>query len=189
MKTHPIINGLVICLFLAACQQAAPATRPSPQPTQTALPPVPSMPASTLLPTATSTPAPTTPLAEPVYVTAFCTSIGKDQTTSVPKDAPVILTWGWEAKTQAQMEAFLQNNLTTVTLDGQAVEGKMDSQFTNARGQLEIVWQSQAGVLPPGKHIVTYAVKWKAMIDDGATTYGPGGQVESLQDECWVVVQ
>jgi hypothetical protein len=45
--------------------------------------------------------------------------IGKDPTTRVAIGAPVIITWGWNAKTETQIDDYLQNNITTITLDGE----------------------------------------------------------------------
>ena len=128
---------------------------------------------------------------KPVYITAFCTLIGKDSKTYVPLDTPIVITWGWEAKTEAHIDEFLQNNITTITLDGKVIEGTLNSEVTKNEksGQPEVAWFSEVGVLDAGQHVITYDVKWKKMIDDGTTTYGPGSKNETLHDECQIIVE
>jgi len=181
MRSYVITTSFVIALLLAACQPVAP--EPTPQPSKTSSPP------ATLVPTLTT--APTATALEPVYITAFCTLIGKDSKTYVPRDTPIVIIWGWEAKTETQIDDFLQNNITTITLDGKVLEGTLNSEVTKNEksGKPEVAWFSEVGVLDAGQHVITYDVKWKKMIDDGAATYGPGSKNETLHDECQVIVE
>jgi hypothetical protein len=172
--------ALVACLafiFLAGCQSVAPL--PVPTPTETPI-------STTIL-----APSPTTIPMEPVNVMAFCTLIGKDSKTYVPRDTPINIIWGWNAKTEAQINDFLQNNITEITLDGKVIEGTISGgiQKNPTSGLPEVVWFSDVGVLDPGQHTVTYDVKWKKMIEDGMSTYGPGGKNETEHDECQIIVQ
>jgi len=148
-------------------------------------------PTETPIPLPTTTLSPVTAEVEPVTVIAFCTLIGKDPKTYVPQGTPIILVWGWEAKTQAQLDDFVENNITTITLDGKVMEGTLNSGVTKNEksGQPEAAWFAEVGVLDPGQHVITYDVKWKKMIDDGTTTYGPGSKNETLHDECQIVVE
>ncbi len=188
----PVTCLMLVCLV--ACQPAPPAAAPQPTTVPpaspaTALPTAITLPTATLAP-ATSAPPTATPIA-PVNITAFCTLIGRDAKMVVPQGTPVVITWGWEAKTEALVEDFLQNNITTVTLDGKVIEGVRSDGFVKNEksGQPEVVWHADIGVLSPGPHPMTYDVKWKTMIDDGTTTYGPGGQHETLHDECQIIVE
>lgn len=142
---------LVIVFLLAACQSAV--LVPTPQPSETPL----SQP--TLEPTRTS--VPTATIAKPVYITAFCTLIGKDSKTYVSLDTPIVITWGWEAKTETQIDDFLQNNIATLTLDGKVIEETLNSELTRNEksGQPEVAWFSEVGVLDAGQHVITYDVK------------------------------
>jgi hypothetical protein len=151
------------------------------------------IPAAAFTPTSAqmvSTPEPTVPAPQPAYVTAFCTLIGKPKTTTVAVGAPVTLLWGWDAKTEAQVEDFVQNNVTTVTLDGNVITS-MEQYPTrkNSAGLYEVIWSAEVGILSPGQHLILYDVRWKKMIDDGTKTYGPGGQVETQHVECDVLVK
>ncbi len=158
-----------------------------------------SLPAATTAPTIapTSPPSPTAttvpPAAsiKPVTIKAFCTLIGEDPIVKVPGGTPVIITWGWEAKTEAQINDFLDSDITTITLDGKTLEGtRAGGIVKNTKsGQPEVVWYAEVGVLNAGKHIITFNEKWKKMIYDGSTTYGPGGKIETQHDECQVNVQ
>lgn len=181
MKKSFVLATCLVFIFLTACQTATPF--PTLQPSNTPLL------ASTPLPTATFSPTSTT--VKPVNITAFCTIIGKDSKTYVPRGTPIIITWGWDAKTETQINDYLQNNLTTITLDGKVIEGIMsDGIKKNAKSGLpEVVWFSEVGVLNPGEHTVTYDVKWKKMIDDGTSKYGPGSKNETEHDECQIIVE
>jgi len=156
---------------------------PTAPPSETPSPPATLVPERTAVPTAIAL--------KPVYVTAFCTSIGKDAKTYVPFDTPIVITWGWEAKTETQIDDFLQNNITTIKLDGKIIEETLNSEITKNEksGLPEVAWFFEVGMLDAGQHVITYEVKWKKMIDDGTTTYGPGSKNETLHDECQVIVQ
>ena len=95
----------------------------------------------------------------------FCTLIGKDPVTKVERDRPVIVVWGWGASTESQVQDHLvpSANITTVTLDGKALEGITDGKIIkdSQSGQYKVVWTSLVGVLEPGAHMLTYDVKWK----------------------------
>ena len=193
MKNSPVLATCLVFILLTACQSSSPPS-PTVQPSDTPL--------ATATSISTATPQPATPLPTPtpspkptsvdaVNITAFCTIIGKDSKTTVPQGTPIIITWGWEAKTTAQIDDFLQNNITTITLDGKALEGILTDAVTkNAKSGLpEVAWHADVGVLDGGEHKVTYDVKWKKMIDDGTTTYGPGGKNETVHDECQIIVK
>ena len=181
MRIHVITTFLVIALLLTSCQSGG--IVPTAQPSETPTPPATPVPALTVFSTAAAL--------KPVYITAFCTLIGKDSKTYVPFDTPVVITWGWEAKTETHIDDFLQNNITTITLDGKVIEGTLNSEVTKNEksGQPEVAWFSEVGVLDAGQHVITYDVKWKKMVDDGTTTYGPGSKNETLHDECRIIVE
>jgi hypothetical protein len=109
----------------------------------------------------------------------------------VKSGTPINIIWGWSAKTEKLIDDFLQNNITEITLDGKIIEGKMSDEIKKnaTSGEPEVVWYVEAGVLKPGRHIVTYDVKWKKMIDDGHTTYGPGSKNETEHDTCEIIVE
>jgi hypothetical protein len=176
--------AFVICLtivFLTGCQSAVPISIPQ----QTETP----MPSAALPPTVA--PSVTPEPVKTVNITAFCTTIGKDAKTYVPRGTPINIIWGWGASTEAQINDYLENNITTVTLDGKVIEGvRAGGMVKNEKSGLpEVVWYSQVGVLVPGEHTLTYDVKWKKMIDDGTSTYGPGGKNETVHDTCQIIVQ
>jgi len=180
-------------LILVGC---APPARQEVYPTAS-VPPATSAPTAMIAATATqaveaTTASPrVTPSPEPVYVRAFCTLIGSDPKTTAPRGAPVIIVWGWGAKTETQVQDHLDNNLTRVTLDGVEIAGTLrDGIFrSEGNGLYEAVWISPVGSLAPGTHIITYDLSWKKRIYDGSNTYGPGGEFETQHDECQLVVE
>ena len=190
MEERKMKKKLSICLAVILVLMILYGCRPAAQPTPD-VPPSPtempaSIPATASQPVVTPSPQPSV---EPVEITAFCTLIGKDAVTHVLHGAPVIIKWGWDAKTEAQLNDYLQNNITTITLDGKSIEGVQSGLVHNqTSGNPEYVWASNVGVLEPGKHTLTYDVKWKKLTDDGTNTYGPGGKIEALHDECQIIV-
>jgi len=183
MKYHGLLLTAVY-LILSGC---------SPKPTQviaanTSTP----IPTSTATATETVTASPTVPLPtpEPVTVLAYCTLLGRDATINVASGTPIIIQWGWKALTEAQVQDYIDNAVSVVTLDGIALEGLMEdtiSQSTST-GDFLVSWFSDVGILSPGMHTITYDVSWQKMISDGADTYGPGGVYETVHDECQIVV-
>ena len=181
MRKSFVLEACLVSIFLAACQSATPI--PTPQPSKIPLP--------TTTPVSTTTISPTATAVKPVNITAFCTIIGKASKTYVPEGTPIIISWGWEAKTESQINDFLQNNITTITLDGKVIEGIMSDGIkkNEKSGFPEVVWFSEVGVLNTGQHTITYDVKWKQMIGDGTSTYGPGSKNETEHDECQIIVE
>jgi hypothetical protein len=181
-------------LLLSACTTAKTLTptTTSVSPTLEELKPTnTSTPDPTGTPAPTNTPAPITAPVQPVYVKAFCTIIGQDKTTRIPIGTPVNIIWGWNAKTEAQINDFLENNITTVTLDGKVIEGIQTGGIVKveARNDLEVVWVSEVGILEPGQHTITYDQKITKKIEDGYGSYGPGTEHETGHDECLIVVE
>lgn len=128
---------------------------------------------------------------EPVEIPAFCTLIGLDADIPVASGTPVIITWGWVATTEAQVADHLEKNITTVTLDGQALEAVSQSDIhqLESNGYYEVVLYSDEVMLDTGRHALVYDVAWTESIDDGFDIYGPGGDIETLHDECFLVVE
>ena len=181
--------ALVLFAFLMSGCAPAPTPHP-PTITPSPIPPTDTPePIATLAPPSTATPTATA--LKPVNITAFCTLIGKDSKSYVPPGTPIIITWGWEAKTEEQVDDFIQNNTTTITLDGKIIEGVQVKgiQHNEKSGNLEVVWFAEVGILDAGEHVVTYDVNWSKMIEDGMNTYGPGGKYETLHDECEIIVE
>jgi len=89
------------------------------------------------------------------------------------------------------VDDFIQNNITTITLDGKTIEGVQVSGIlkNEKSGNPEVVWFAELGVLDIGHYVVTYDVNWSNMIEDGMNTYGPGGKYETLHDECQIIVE
>ena len=196
----------LLFILLVACQSLNPNPLPTvgssetPLTSSTPIVTAMSMPTATPIITATSEPTatalftatsqPTATAITAIRINAFCTLIGKDPSTTVAHGTPINIVWGWDAKTEAQINDFLQNNITTITLDGKVIEGVSSGIVKNEKsGRPEVVWTSDVGVLKLGEHKITYDVKWKKIIDDGTNTYGPGSAHETEHDECQIVVK
>jgi len=196
MKKILVVAVASFLFLLSACSPAGPAVVP--QNTEPVLSPVVSLVPSAVVPTGTPiplaappSPEPTAEGIKPVNIRAFCTLIGEDPKTVVKAGTPVNIIWGWSAKTEQQINDFLENNITEVTLDGKIVAGKrLEGILKNqTSGDPQVVWRAEMGVLSPGSHKLTYDVKFKKMIDDGSSTYGPGGKIVSSYDQCEIFVE
>ena len=123
-------------ITLAAC---TPTIAPPSTATATTAPTVP--PTVTATPDTSKiveTPGPTDLPIKPVDVYPFCTSIGKDKTTRVPATSPVNIVWGWSAKTEEQVNDFLENSTTTITLDGNVIEGYQTGGIFKTRPEMSM---------------------------------------------------
>jgi hypothetical protein len=138
-----------------------------------------------------NTPLPTDLPVKEVYVKAFCTIIGLEKTTHVPAGSPVTLVWGWSAKTESQIDDFLESNITTITFDGKVIEGSRYGGIrkVETRDIFEVLWVAPLGILSPGEHIITYDGKFDEKIEDGTSSYGPGTENEFVHDECLILVE
>ena len=125
---------------------------------------------------------------EVVEILAYCTLIGNDPVTTVPAGAPIIISWGWLALTEAQVQDHIDNVVYDITLDGIQLDGFMGDIWMDTSGEYVVNWAAAVGVLPPGTHDLSFDVSWKKMIYDGMDTYGPGGTYESEHDDCQIVV-
>lgn len=130
-----------------------------------------------------------TPL-PPMRVSAMCTLLGKPVDTIVPQGTGVLLFWEWNAATEEQAQAGIDQSQVIVTLDGQPVGSIHMRKPTQANnGMYKVTWWSNVGTLTVGTHTVTYNASWKAQISDGTNTYGPGGMYETQTDTCTITVQ
>jgi hypothetical protein len=137
------------------------------------------------------TPQPTRTYPQDAYVYASCTLSGRDKQTHVASGTPVTILWGWKANTAAQLQDYLDSDLTTVTLDGRDIAATAPYGIESSTpGNYKLLWFVQLGTsLTPGTHRIVFDEGWKKLIYDGTNTYGPGGQTESRHDECEIVVE
>lgn len=194
------VTLILSIVSLTACgigNTSAPTTTPIP-PTQEEMIPTATPTTPTISPTQAEvipTVSPMESLAEThnesVDVKAICTLIGQDKITKIQLDTPVNIVWGWNAKTKAQINDFLENNITTITLDGKVIEGYQFGGIikVESRNDYEVVWISNVGILEPGQHTITYDLRILKKIEDGYNSYGPGTEHETEHDECLIVVQ
>jgi mannan endo-1,4-beta-mannosidase len=137
-----------------------------------------------------ATPQP--PLAVPpvVSVRAVCTLVGLPEQTVVSPDSPVAIVWGWRADSAENMQAYITNAITMVTLDGDDISSHAPFMINkNDPGDFRMLWYTRVGKLSPGSHLIMIDTSWKKMISDGTDTYGPGGKTETLHDECEILVK
>jgi SH3-like domain-containing protein len=106
---------------------------------------------------------------------------------SLSPNAAVTIYWTWEATTPEQIQDHVDNATYEVKLNGKALDGWQSSR-TGVRakqgGKLEVMWLVSVGKLSAGEYTVDYKVSWSQKIEDGETTYGPGGEFETETGSC-----
>jgi hypothetical protein len=122
-------------------------------------------------------------------VSAMCTLTGGDASLDVPVGRQVRITWGWSAVTEAQVQNYINAQITQVTLDGKALTGVALGSIQPLGQKFAVFWKADVGVLSPGRHVIVYTGTWKERIDDGEKTFGPGGETERLFDRCEIAVK
>jgi len=135
-------------------------------------------------------PSSTIPAPQPdtLEILAYCTLIGNNPITSIPAGTPIIISWGWLALSEIQVQDHIDNVVYAITLDGVQLEGLMGNIWNTTSGEYVVNWAADVGVLPAGTHELTFDVSWKKMIFDGLDTYGPGGTYETEHDDCQIIV-
>lgn len=137
-----------------------------------------------------ATPQPTLIVPANVYVHAICTLLGNEKQTVVSPGSTVVIYWGWRADSYQNLQDFISNTDLTVTLDGKNISNHIPFDVVNNdSGNFKLYWFAPVGFLSAGSHPVVIDASWKKMISDGETTYGPGGESQSLHDECEIIVK
>jgi hypothetical protein len=124
---------------------------------------------------------------DPVIVPVLCTLKERPYDRFISRNTPAILSWGWEAKTRGQIDAYLQNATTIVTLDEEVISEEFAyTLYENPEEEMpiKIIWEKNVGILSVGTHIMVYDVSFSNKITDGVQDYGPGTANPSLHDEC-----
>ena len=184
MKQYLSISVLLIAAFLLTACGAQPTLPPAQPPT--------TIPPTAIPATATLVPATVTqPAKEPVYVSPYCTLVGKPKETRLSAGEHVFLAWNWGATTQEYVQLFIDKAVTVITFDGQEVTNAQMSPIDKVPNEATyaVKWKADVGVLAPSTYEITYKVTFSEQISDGTDTYGPGGKVESLNDACMLIVE
>lgn len=127
--------------------------------------------------------------AEPVTINPYCSRFGESPTV-VSASTPIRLVWGWIATEADLVQDHIDAVSYDVIVDGKAVEAEeMSEIFQNDDGNWVVQWSRVLERLPPGSHFVEQRVSWSRMIDDGWSTFGPGGDIEAEYDFCEIIVQ
>jgi hypothetical protein len=127
---------------------------------------------------------------DPMIVPVLCTLMDRPYDRFISGDAPIILSWGWEAKTEDQITEFIENNNTIITFDDEVIsEGLFYEIRKKAEGDMyEVIWARDMGLIVVGTHKIIYNLQFTKMISDGINYYGPGTTIESMHDECRIII-
>jgi hypothetical protein len=102
---------------------------------------------------------------------------------NAPADTPVVLTTGWIADTEAQVEGFLDSMFIEVSVDGEYLPlayemwGEVEPyKDDDDDGDMDYIsyWVYPVGILRPGEHLVETAGSLSSEIYDGWDTREPG---------------
>jgi hypothetical protein len=98
----------------------------------------------------------------------------------------VTIYWTWEAVTPEQMQDHIDYATYEVKLDGKMLENWSNYRtgVRQKQGTLEVIWFVPVGKLTAGEHTIEYKVTWSQKVEDGETSYGPGGEIETDTGSC-----
>lgn len=109
----------------------------------------------------------------------------------VNRNQPVRLKWRWDAQTQDLVKDHIDSASYRIMLDGEEITAVDKSTIMYIRDEniYRVEWYSDVMTLTPGRHIGERIVSWDRMISDGWDTYGPGGEFETMWDDCEIIVK
>ncbi len=123
----------------------------------------------------------------PAYISVLC----GEETTIVESGTPVILKWAWGAATKEQVIDHLSFGHHMTTLNGEIIEGELKRGiYKNINFDLYgVSYRSEPLILEPGLYPITHDITWDKMIEDGSSTYGPGGATQAIHRECELIIE
>jgi hypothetical protein len=124
-----------------------------------------------------------------VDVLAYCndTTYGRPAPNNLAAGSTIDIWWSWFAKTEAQIQAHLENVVYEVTIDGVPLSNWREYRTAMRRegdGNYYVYWYVPAGPLTSGPHEITYRVTWQNQISDGYDDFGPGTANPSQTGRC-----
>ncbi|MBX3082044.1 MAG: SH3 domain-containing protein [Anaerolineae bacterium] len=110
---------------------------------------------------------------------------------SISAENTVTIYWTWEARTPEQIQDHIDYGKYEVKLDDKVLENWSNYRtgVRQKQGKLEVIWFVPVGKLTAGEHTIDYKVTWSQKIEDGDTTYGPGGENETDTGSCKFTVR
>lgn len=126
---------------------------------------------------------------ELVYIAPFCTLLDHPDTQTEAYGSTFLLSWGWKATTRQYVLDYLESAVTKVTFNGAEVTDAERGDITTDGEIYEIFWEKNLGVLARGKYVLTFYEKYAARFSDGWSEFGPGTDVESVEDTCYLIVE
>ena len=125
----------------------------------------------------------------PQIIEPYCRRYGESPV-YVTKNQPLILKWRWDAKTSDLVKDHIDSATYTILLDGDEIPAVDKSTIMYIRDEniYRVEWYSDVLSLSPGTYIGERIVSWDRMISDGWDTYGPGGEYETMWDDCEIIV-
>jgi formylglycine-generating enzyme required for sulfatase activity len=146
-------------------------------------------------PTATSLPSPTAtqpvwPDVDPVVIRPYCRADG-DSPVTIQANQPVTLTWSWGATTSEFVQEHIDAARYTIRFEDQPVNAHRRSKIEHVSDgdYYRVTWSADLGMLLPGEYFAARGLEWSQQISDGWDTYGPGGEFETVFDNCDVIVE
>jgi len=175
-----------------------PTFTPTFTPTPTLTPTITYTPSLTFTPTSTLTPTATIPpLALPTQATrsaikqeagdvlAYCSDPKYGAGKNFAAAKPIVIYWGWNARTVEQIQDHIRNAQYEVRLDGALITNWADFRAAiRTSSSPAVYWYVPVGKLSIGQHRIDYKLTWKQAISDGTDKYGPGTPHETEIGSC-----
>jgi hypothetical protein len=120
----------------------------------------------------------------------MCELMNRRNLQTIAYGTPIIFTWGWEATSEPLILDFIENTSTRITLDNNVISDGLFYEIRRKTGSnlFEVLWAREVGILSFGIHTLIYDLKFNTKISDGNREYGPGTDIESMHDECYIDV-
>lgn len=106
--------------------------------------------------------------------------------------AEVTIYWTWEASTPEQIQDQLDYGQYEVKLNGQTLDEWRNyrtgvHRFSATR--FEVKWLIPVGQLEAGEYTLDYKLTWTQRVEDGTSSFGPGGEQETNVGSCKFTVR
>lgn len=104
----------------------------------------------------------------------------------------VTIYWTWEASTPEQIQDQIDYGVYEIKLNGKSLDEWRNYRTAVRRynaTRYEVKWLVPVGQLEAGEYTVDYKLSWTQRVEDGTSSFGPGGEQESNIGSCKFTVR
>jgi hypothetical protein len=124
-----------------------------------------------------------------ISASPICTLLEEEDTETVKFGNEIKIIWGWEAKTEQQVNDYIGNAITRVTFNKIEITDAEQGEIFEDGGTFHILWWKMLGVLDRGRYEMTFHEEYKKKIFDGWNYFGPGSDIVITEDKCYLVIE